>query len=82
MVAEAMGIPTRRIEAVAEGDLDLRGTLGVSKNVLVGFEEIRLRLEIEAPEATEEQLVSLREKTHRYRVVLQTLTDPPQIELE
>ena len=82
MVAEAMGIPTERIEAVAEGDLDLRGTLGISKEVPVGFESIRLRLDIDAPEATEEQLSALRKKTEQYCVVLQTLARPPVLQTE
>ena len=80
MVATAMGVPTERIEAVVEGDLDLRGTLGIDQ-APVGFESIRLRLEIDAPEATEEQLAALREKTERYCVVLQTLREPPRIDL-
>jgi uncharacterized OsmC-like protein len=79
MVAEAMGIQAERVEVEVEGDLDLRGTLGVSKDVSVGFEDIRLRFDIEAPEATEEQLKTLRERTERYCVVLQTLTSPPTI---
>ncbi len=82
MVAGAMGVPTRRIEAVAEGDLDLRGTLGISKEVPVGFESIRLRLDIDAPEATEQQLSVLREKTEQYCVVLQTLARPPALQIE
>ena len=82
MVAEAMGIPTERIEAVAEGDLDLQGTLGISKEVPVSFESIRLRLDIDAPEATEEQLSALREKTEQYCVVLQTLARPPVLQTE
>lgn len=82
MVAEAMGITAERIEVATEGDLDLRGTLGISKEVPVGFENIRLRFDIEAPEATEEQLRALREKTERYCVVLQTLTRPPMIHAE
>jgi hypothetical protein len=57
MVAEAMEIPTERIEV--EGDLDLAGTLGVSREVPVGFERIRTRFDIVAPDATEEQLESL-----------------------
>jgi uncharacterized OsmC-like protein len=81
MVAESMGIPTERIEAVVEGDLDLQGTLGVSKEVPVGFENIRLRLDIDAPEATEEQLSALREKREQYCVVLQTLKHPPLLQL-
>jgi uncharacterized OsmC-like protein len=79
MVAEAMGIKAERVEVEVEGDLDLRGTLGVSKDVSVGFEDIRLHFNIEAPEATEEQLQTLRERTERYCVVLQTLTSPPTI---
>ena len=82
MVATAMGIPTQRIEVVAEGDLDLRGTLGIAKDVPVGFEQIRVWLAVEAPEATEEQLAALREKTEQYCVVLQTLTQPPAIATE
>jgi uncharacterized OsmC-like protein len=82
MVAAAMGIPTERIEVTAEGDLDLRGTLGISKDVPVGFEKIRLHLDIVAPKATPEQLQSLREKTEQYCVVMQTLKRPPSLQTE
>jgi uncharacterized OsmC-like protein len=51
MVATAMGIPTERIEVTVEGDMDLRGTLGISKDVPVGFEQIRVRYAIDAPQA-------------------------------
>jgi uncharacterized OsmC-like protein len=61
MVAAAMGIPTERIEVTAEGDLDLRDTLGISKDFLVGFEGIRLHFDVDAPKATPEQLSGLRE---------------------
>ena len=80
MVATSMGIPVERIEVTAEGDLDLRGTLGISKDVPVGFESLRLRFEIAAPKATPEQLQRLREKTEQYCVVLQTLIHPPKLE--
>ena len=80
MVATAMGLEVERIEAVAEGDLDLRGTLGIDR-ARVGFESIRLRLEVDAPGAKQEQLDSLRRKTERYCVVLQTLREPPVVEL-
>jgi len=63
-----------------EGDLDLRGTLGISKEVPVGFENIRVRFEISAPDATEQQLLTLREKTEQYCVVFQTLVQPPKME--
>jgi uncharacterized OsmC-like protein len=80
MVAAAMGIPTERIAVTVEGDLDLRGTLGIAKDVSVGFESIRLHFDVAAPEATAEQLRGLREKTEQYCVVMQTLMRPPKIE--
>ena len=79
MVAAAMGIATQRIEVTVEGDLDLRGTLGISKEVPVGFEKIRVQFDIDAPGATAEQLNALREKTEQYCVVMQTLVKPPEI---
>ena len=82
MVAAAMGIPTERIEVTVDGDLDLRGTLGISKEVPVGFENIRLHFDVAAPRATPEQLRGLREKTKQYCVVMQTLTHPPSLQTE
>ena len=82
MVAAAMGIPTERIAVTVEGDLDLRGTLGMSKDVPVGFESIRLNFDVVAPEATPEQLRGLREKTEQYCVVMQTLMRPPNLQTE
>ncbi len=82
LVATAMGIATEQIEVTVEGDLDLRGTLGVSKDVPVGFEDIRVRFDVRAPGATEEELLGLREKTERYCVVMQTLLQPPRLKTE
>lgn len=82
MVAAAMGVPTNRIAATVEGGLDLAGTLGISREVPVGFEEIRLHFDIDAPDATPEQLRALREKTEQYCVVMQTLLHPPRIETD
>lgn len=81
MVAAAMGVPTERIEVMVEGDMDLRGTLGISREVPVGFQNIRLRFDIDAPAATPEQLAALRAKTEQYCVVMQTLEHPPTIEV-
>jgi uncharacterized OsmC-like protein len=80
MVAAAMGIPVESIHVTVDGDLDLSGTLGVSKEVPVGFEQIRVHFDLLAPQATEEQLRALREKTEQYCVVMQTLLHPPKIE--
>jgi len=82
MVAAAMGIPTERIEVAVEGDLDLRGTLGIAKQLPVGFEKIRLRFDVVAPEATPQELRGLREKTEQYCVVMQTLIRPPKLQTE
>ena len=82
MVAAAMGIPTDRIEVTVEGDLDLRGTLGISKDVPVGFESIHLQFNVAAAKATQEQLRGLREKTEQYCVVMQTLMRPPSLQTE
>lgn len=82
MVAAAMGIDAERIEVVADGDIDLRGTLGVSREAPVGFEAIRLRFEIDAPSASEDEIASLIAKTERYCTVIQTLREPPPIEID
>jgi uncharacterized OsmC-like protein len=71
-VATALEIPVRGGTVHAEGDLDFRGTLGVSKDAPVGFQAIRLRLELDT-DATREQLDTLLKLTERYCVVLQTL---------
>jgi len=80
LVATAMGVPTKRIEVTVSGELDLQGTLGMSKTVPVGFETINVKFDIDAPQATSEQLQALHEKTEQYCVVLQTLLKPPKIE--
>ena len=80
LVASAMGIRTRRIGVTVTGDMDLQGTLGISKQVPVGFAAIRVEFNLDAPDATSEQLGALVEKTEQYCVVLQTLLHPPKIE--
>jgi len=75
-----MGVPTRSIEVTVSGDMDLQGTLGISKDVPVGFEAIRLQFDLDAPDATPDQLRALQEKTEQYCVVMQTLLHPPRIE--
>jgi len=62
LVATAMGVPTQQIEVTVSGDLDLQGTLGLAKDVPVGFEGIRVQFNVDAPQATPEQLRALQEK--------------------
>lgn len=57
-----MGIPVENIRVDVEGEMDLRGTLGISKDVPVGFQDIHARFDIDAPQATPEQLSALKEK--------------------
>ncbi|MGI9104551.1 MAG: OsmC family protein [Terriglobales bacterium] len=80
MVAAAMGIVTEEIDVTVEGDMDLQGTLGIAKDVPVGFQSIRLNFKVRAPQASSEQLAALHAKTEQYCVVMQTLLHPPQIE--
>ena len=82
LVATAMGIETKHIAVTVDGDMDLSGTLGISKEVPVGFSAMRVKFDIDAPSASEEQLRLLQEKTEQYCVVLQTLLHPPVIESE
>lgn len=71
-VSTSLGLVIQSCTLRAEGDLDFRGTLGVDRNVPVGFQSIRLLISIQS-EAPEEQLKKLLELTERYCVVLQTL---------
>jgi uncharacterized OsmC-like protein len=77
-VATSLGIELRDASLQAEGDLDFRGTLGLSKEVPVGFQSIRLRFTLDT-DASEEQLATLMRLTERYCVVYQTLAHPPAL---
>ena len=79
LVATTMGIPFEHIRVDVEGQMDLSGTLGISKDVLVGLQDIHARFDVRAPDATPEQLAVLKEKTEQYCVVMQTLLKPPPI---
>jgi len=77
-VATSMGIAIKKGTVSAEGELDFRGTLGVSKEAPVGFKSIRLHFDLDS-NATKEQLESLLNLTERYCVVYQTLRVPPPV---
>ena len=80
-VATVISVPIEEGTVTAEGDLDFRGTLGVSKEVPVGFSAIRLKVKLKTSAAPEQvdKLLSLAE---RYCVVAQTLRRPPSISVE
>jgi uncharacterized OsmC-like protein len=80
-VATALEIPVRGGTVEVEGDLDFRGTLGVSKEAPVGFREIRMRLNLDT-DASPDQLATLHKLTERYCVVLQTLKSSPAVVTE
>jgi len=79
-VATALGIELRDATLHAEGDLDFRGTLGLTREVPVGFKSIRLRVALDT-DASEEQVDTLLRLTERYCVVFQTLTHPPGLSI-
>ena len=78
-VATAIGVEIKNGTVRAEGDLDFRGTLGVSKETPVGFQTIRLYFLFES-NATAEQMESLAKLTERYCVVYQTISKGVKIE--
>ncbi len=71
-VATALDIPVADGRIIAEGDLDMRGTLGVDREAPVGFKNINLRFELDSA-ASPEQLAKLQKLTERYCVIYQTL---------
>lgn len=77
-VATAIGVELRDATVSAEGDLDFRGTLAVSKEAPVGFKAIRLHFELDT-DAGETEVDSLIRLTERYCVVFQTLSKVPSI---
>jgi uncharacterized OsmC-like protein len=78
--ATALDIQLRDATVRAEGDLDFRGTLGVSKEAAVGFQRIQLHFDLDT-DASEEQLATLLRLTERYCVVYQTLNHPAKIDV-
>lgn len=80
-VATAIGVEIKDGIVRAEGDLDFKGTLGVSKEVSIGFKDIRLKFELES-NATDDQLTSLAKLTERYCVVYQTLMKGVNVKTE
>jgi uncharacterized OsmC-like protein len=82
MVATAMGLDVRSIDTTVEGDLDLRGTLGLDREVGAGFDAIRLRFAVDAPGESDDELDALVRKTERHCTVAQTLMSPPALDVE
>ena len=77
-IAISQNIEMRSAEVRAEGDIDFRGTLGVSREVPVGFSRIRLKFVLDS-DASAEQIDRLINLTERYCVVYQTLTNGAQV---
>lgn len=77
-VATAMEIPIDRATVTAEGDLDFRGTLGVARDVPIGFSDIRLKFDVRSS-APQEKIDKLVQLTERYCVIYQTLRQPMDI---
>ena len=80
-VAIALDIPLKSASVSAEGDLDFRGTLGVSKEAPVGFAQIRLRFDLDT-DASQDKLDQLLKLTERYCVVYQTIKNGPPVDMK
>ena len=81
-VATSLAVPVEGGTITADGVLDFRGTLGVDRDAPVGFREIALRFELDAPAASDDQLATLLKLTERYCVVLQTLRSTPRLTVD
>jgi uncharacterized OsmC-like protein len=79
-VATALGLEVRGGRVSAEGDLDVRGTLGVDREAPVGFRAIRMAVELDA-DLDDEQRATLLRLTERYCVVLQTIRSGPHVDV-
>jgi uncharacterized OsmC-like protein len=79
-VATSLGIEVRGGTVSAEGDLDFRGTLAVDRDAPVGFQDIRLRFDLDT-DADDEQRATMQKLTERYCVVAQSLLQPPALTL-
>ena len=77
-VATALEFKLGNATVEAEGDLDLRGTLGVARDAPVGFREIRLKFDLDTDEP-QERIDSLMKLTERYCVVFQTINNKPAL---
>ena len=73
-VATSIGVNLRDAVITAEGEIDFRGTMAVSKDAPVGFQNIRLNFSIDTDEG-QEKITSLLKLTERYCVVFQTLAN-------
>jgi uncharacterized OsmC-like protein len=80
-VATALDVPLRSGTVSAEGDLDVRGTLGVAKDAPVGFAQIRLRFDLDT-DTPQDKLDQLLKLTERYCVVYQTIKNGPPVEVK
>ena len=80
-VSTAIGVELKSATVHAEGDIDFRGTLGVAKEVPVGFRAIRLRFDVDT-DADDDAIAKLLELTERYCVVLQTIRSATPVESE
>ena len=78
--ATMLDIPLKSAIVSAEGDVDLRGTLGVAEDVPVGFKEIRLRFDVDT-DAPDDKRDALLELVERYCVIFQTIQNSPKTDV-
>jgi uncharacterized OsmC-like protein len=80
MVAAAMGIELKKADVRVEGDMDFQGTMGTDPETPVGFQAIRILVDVEA-DAPADRLERLVQRAEKYCVIASTLRNPPSVEL-
>jgi uncharacterized OsmC-like protein len=78
--ATMLEVPLKSALVSAEGDVDLRGTLGITEGVPVGFTEIRLRFDVDT-DASKDKRDELLKLVERYCVVFQTIQNSPKTDV-
>jgi uncharacterized OsmC-like protein len=79
-IAAARGVDLTRVESMIEGEMDLRGILGISDEVRNGYERMRVRFTIEG-NAPEEKLREIVEQSRRRSAVYDVLTNGVPVEI-
>jgi uncharacterized OsmC-like protein len=81
MVANLLGVELEFLSVEVTGDVDVRGTMAIDKQVPVGFQSMRCEVWLRAKEGTNPQLLEkLKIAAERCCVVQQTLRNPPRVE--
>ena len=80
-IAAARGVTLYEVESTVEGDMDLRGILGISDDVRNGFRAIRATFKIRG-DAPEEKLMQIVEQSRARSAVFDVLTNGVSVDVQ